>query len=233
MKYSVIVSTYCNNKDQYQNLIATLQSIRKNSPSDIELILVNDGSQYTEEALANLSVDIYLRHGQNKGIPATWNDGMKVARGEYLVICNDDIVVEEGWLEKLRVALEDDPDNWIAAPAVKDSSKGHGIVQDYQWFPGYCFMMSAKVPQIIGYFDEQFAPFDFEDTDYWTRVLSAGKQLVRNYSTTIQHVGGHVLHTLDYDKVNEINNAKFQKKWGFDPIPVFYYNKEHDFNTHA
>jgi len=226
VKYTVIISTYCNKTEQFDNLLATVKSVWENSPKDIQLIVVNDGSKLP---IGHQNADILVRHVKNKGIPYAWNSGLRLARGEYIAIINDDITVEKGWLDKLRVALEDDPDNWVAAPGVKGQENGVGIVQDHQWFPGYCFMMPANIRELVGYFDEQFAPFDFEDTDYWTRVLSAGKQLVRNYSTTITHVGGHVLHTLDYDKVNETNNAKFQKKWGFDPIPVFYENQLYDF----
>jgi len=155
----------------------------------------------------------------------SWNDGIKLARGEYVVVINDDITVEEKWVDKLRVALQNEEDAYVSAPGVEGQENGTGIEETYQWFPGYCFMLSRECIDEIGLFDEQFSPFDYEDTDYWYRVLKAGKKLVRNYSTTITHVGGHVLHTLDYDKVNEENKKKFVAKHGFDPIPAFYYNK--------
>lgn len=231
MKYSVVIPSYCNNKAQYEHLIATLQLVHANSPKDTEVILVNDGSQVPETGIGNLSPTIYIRHQKNKGIAASWNDGLKLARGEYIAVVNDDITVREGWLDKLRVALEDEEENWVSAPGVEGQANGTGIEETYQWFPGYCFMLSPNCRRSIGLFDEQFSPFDYEDTDYWTRVLKAGGKLVRNYSTTITHIGGHVLHTLDYDNVNNVNNAKFQKKHGFDPIPVFYENKPFDFTT--
>jgi GT2 family glycosyltransferase len=211
-------------------LADTVASVKETREPDSEVILIDDGSSIELEGF-QYEVDTFVRRRQNRGIAASWNEGLKLARGEYIAIINDDIIVNQGWLDKLRQALEFEDDYWISAPGVEGQQNGVGIEESYQWFPGYCFMLKREVLDTIGLFDEQFSPFDYEDTDYWTRVLQQGKKLVRNYSTTIKHVGGHVLHTLDYDNVNNVNNAKFQTKWGFDPIPVFYYGKEFDFTT--
>ena len=40
----------------------------------------------------------------NRGFPAAINQGLQVARGEYLVLLNNDVVVTDGWLDQL-VAL--------------------------------------------------------------------------------------------------------------------------------
>ena len=40
----------------------------------------------------------------NRGFPAAVNQGLQYARGEYLVLLNNDVVVTEGWLDQL-VAL--------------------------------------------------------------------------------------------------------------------------------
>ena len=37
----------------------------------------------------------------NLGFPAAINQGLRQARGEYLVLLNNDVVVTEGWLDHL------------------------------------------------------------------------------------------------------------------------------------
>ena len=37
----------------------------------------------------------------NRGFPAAINQGLKIARGEYLVLLNNDVVVTDGWLGQL------------------------------------------------------------------------------------------------------------------------------------
>lgn len=235
MKYSIIIPTLTQTEEHLEVLQECIKSVHENSgdPKDYEIILIDDGSTYQTwedfDAWDNfVSFDILVQHTKNKGIPCSWNDGIKIARGEYIAIINDDITVQEGWLDKLRQALEDEDENMVSAPGVEGKSVGSGIEEDYQWFPGYCFMLKRETIDKIGLFDEQFSPFNYEDTDYWTRVLKAGGKLVRNYSTTITHKEGHVLHTLKYDEVSETNKQKYIAKHGFDPIPVFYQGQSHD-----
>jgi GT2 family glycosyltransferase len=45
-----------------------------------------------------------IANATNLGFPAAINQGLKFARGEYLVLLNNDVVVTEGWLDQL-VAL--------------------------------------------------------------------------------------------------------------------------------
>ena len=37
----------------------------------------------------------------NVGFPAAINQGLRLARGEYLVLLNNDVVVTDGWLDQL------------------------------------------------------------------------------------------------------------------------------------
>jgi O-antigen biosynthesis protein len=37
----------------------------------------------------------------NVGFPAAINQGLRLARGEYLVMLNNDVIVTDGWLDQL------------------------------------------------------------------------------------------------------------------------------------
>lgn len=226
-KYSIVIPTLTRTQEHKKVLEETLSTVGVANSLGCETILIDDGST---EDISDLYPQVHkiIIHRKNQGIAPSWNDGIKIANGDYVVVINDDITVEIGWLDKLRQALEDEDENMVSAPGVIGKQNGVGIEQDYLWFPGYCFMLSRKTIDTIGLFDEQFVPFNFEDTDYWTRVLDSGGKLVRNYNTTIKHHEGHVLHTLNYDDVSEENKKKFIAKHGFDPIPVFYHGQSHD-----
>jgi hypothetical protein len=61
----------------------------------------------------------------NRGFPAAINQGLKVARGEYLVLLNNDVVVTDGWLDQL-VALATAKlgvDNNLTAKRAKDAKE--------------------------------------------------------------------------------------------------------------
>jgi glycosyltransferase involved in cell wall biosynthesis len=72
-----------------------------------ELIVVNNGStDGTGDYLAGVQ-DVspvpvtIIANGTNRGFPTAINQGLQYARGEYLVLLNNDVVVSEGWLDQL------------------------------------------------------------------------------------------------------------------------------------
>jgi glycosyltransferase involved in cell wall biosynthesis len=86
-----------------------LKSIRNSSCKNIEIILVNDGSNEKE------SVDIldiieekykcHIIHKSNEGLPTARNDGAKYAKGEYLAFLDPDDTIEADYYEKALLVL--------------------------------------------------------------------------------------------------------------------------------
>jgi GT2 family glycosyltransferase len=60
--------------------------------TDIYLVGVQDGAAVPVTVISNTA---------NLGFPAAINQGLKAARGEYLVLLNNDVVVTDGWLEQM------------------------------------------------------------------------------------------------------------------------------------
>jgi GT2 family glycosyltransferase len=77
-----------------------------------ELIVVDNGSNDgTGAYLAGVHDCAPFRvgvvsNGENLGFPAAINQGLRAARGEYLVLLNNDAVVTDGWLEQLVALAE-------------------------------------------------------------------------------------------------------------------------------
>jgi glycosyltransferase involved in cell wall biosynthesis len=72
-----------------------------------ELIVVDNGSTdgtplYLAGArdLAAVPVTV-VTNSTNLGFPVAINQGLQLARGEYLVLLNNDVVVTDGWLDQL------------------------------------------------------------------------------------------------------------------------------------
>ena len=72
-----------------------------------ELIVIDNGStDGTGEYLAGVQdaspVPVtVIANATNRGFPAAINQGLQYARGEYLVLLNNDVVVTDGWLAQL------------------------------------------------------------------------------------------------------------------------------------
>ena len=80
--------------------------MRQTGPS-WELIVIDNGStDGTGSYLAGVQdaspvAVTVIGNATNRGFPAAINQGLQYARGEYLVLLNNDVVVTEGWLGQL------------------------------------------------------------------------------------------------------------------------------------
>ena len=219
MKYSVVMPFLVKNKEHAEVYNQTIKSILENS-HDFEFIGIDDGSSYQVNMIDFKKIIV---HPKNLGIAPSWNDGIRVARGKYIAIINDDIVVQEGYLDAMAKCFEEHADCGVSAPSVEHlPDLSSGIHEKKTWFPGSCFMISQGIKSIVGEFDEQFVPFNCEDIDYWERIYQNGFKMYRNFDSFVRHKEGDVLHTLDYKKVDSENVKKLLAKWGYDPRPKFY-----------
>ena len=90
----------------------TLDSIFAQTYKDIEVIYINDAStDNTDEAIKPyLDKITYIKHEKNVDRQITRNEGIGVSRGEYLFICDADIILKPDCLEKMLTALKAHPE---------------------------------------------------------------------------------------------------------------------------
>lgn len=101
---SVIVPVY--NVKPY--LTRCLDSLLKQTHSNFELLLVNDGSSdgsaFVLEDYAKKDQRIRIIHQENRGVSAARNRALDEARGEYITFIDSDDFVEDFYLEHLYTA---------------------------------------------------------------------------------------------------------------------------------
>jgi GT2 family glycosyltransferase len=84
-----------------------LASLKQHTRPAWELIVIDNGSTdgtaaYLAGARDMASVPVtVVTNATNLGFPAAINQGLRLARGEYLVLLNNDVVVTDGWLDQL------------------------------------------------------------------------------------------------------------------------------------
>jgi glycosyltransferase involved in cell wall biosynthesis len=70
-----------------------IESVRNQTYSNLEIIVVDDGSPDDTESVVRAIPDErirYIRHEKNKGLPAGRNTGIRAAKGEYIAFLDDD-----------------------------------------------------------------------------------------------------------------------------------------------
>ena len=106
-KVSIVILSYCR-PDLVENLIRSIWLF--STGYSYEIIVVDNGSPPGEHELARVVEDRtqVIRLHRNHYLGDAYNIGVEHAKGAFIVLMNNDIVVESDWLEPLVGLLERD-----------------------------------------------------------------------------------------------------------------------------
>lgn len=112
MLYSVIIPVY-NRPDEIKEL---LESLVRQTYTNIEVIIVEDGSEKTcKDVVASFqnSLDLHYYYKENSGQGFSRNYGFDRARGDYFVVFDSDCILPGHYFETVTKALHSDRmDGW-------------------------------------------------------------------------------------------------------------------------
>lgn len=231
LQFSIITATY--NQLEYTKLF--LQSLRENSTYPYEIIVVDNGSNDgTQQWLEQQKIDKVIFWSENKGVTKAWNSGIRQARGEYICIINNDVIVSPKWMNGLINILDHAPNDLAAlSPSSNDvffkldiSPDQNGYTyfketshffssREKQLWPycliGSCIILTKKIIDKIGLFDEQFFAY-YNDLDYNLSITSSGMKSYTTNQSIIYHFGGKSKNDISNEQ-KEQDKIKFLNKW--------------------
>ena len=123
---SVIVPIY--NTEKY--LVECVESLRKQTYSNIEIILVDDGSTDASieicDEFAEKDSRVKVFHKKNEGVAVARNFGLQQSNGQYVVIVDSDDVAVDRMIEVLYTQIkEKDADIAVGNYYIYDESDGN------------------------------------------------------------------------------------------------------------
>lgn len=123
---SVIVPIY--NTEKY--LIECVESLRKQTYSNIEIILVDDGSTDASieicDEFAEKDSRVRVFHKKNEGVAVARNFGIQQSNGQYVVIVDSDDVAVDRMIEVLYTQIkENDADIAVGNYYIYDETDGN------------------------------------------------------------------------------------------------------------
>lgn len=219
--------------------------------SSFEVIVVDDGSSDDSfEQLEGIEGLTAIRNEENLGFIGSCNRGAEAARGEFIVMLNNDTQVLDGWLDALLDTFTQFPDTGLAGarlvyPDGRLQEAGGIIFNDgsgwnygkfdqadrpeYQYTreadycSGACIAMRTELFRELGGFDSHYAPAYYEDTDMAFRVRAHGLKVRIQASATIVHYEGITSGTdlnSGAKRHQAVNRDKFLQRWK-DELPSF------------
>jgi len=212
---SLVVPVY----GQVGHTLACLRALAAHPPRDpFEVIVVDDGSDDdTPRRLPQVAGLRYHRRATNGGFIAACNDGAALARGEFLVLLNNDTVPQPGWLDALldTFAMQRDvglagaqllyPDGRLqeaGGVVFRDGSAWnygrfgdprapeYGYLRDADYLSAAAVAMPRALFERLGGLDARYAPAYYEDTDLSFAVRDAGLRTVYQPRARVLHDEG-------------------------------------------
>jgi GT2 family glycosyltransferase len=201
--------------NQAKYTVECLLSLRAHTAGvPYEVVLFDNGSvddtRRLLEAVPNL---IYRRSEENLGFLRACNLGAGEARGEFLVLLNNDVQVTPGWLLPLVETLRSDgvgavgpkvlfPDGRLQEAGARvladctseligvfedPSQPRYGYRREVDYCSGVCLAVRTSRFRDLGGFSAELAPGYCEDVDLCLRLRKAGSRIVYQPASVIVH----------------------------------------------
>ncbi|WCK56174.1 glycosyltransferase [Aneurinibacillus sp. Ricciae_BoGa-3] len=212
-----------------------------------EIIVVDDGSQqHIQQQLLNWSrlenVTVVLK-GSNEGFSRTVNEGIKRAKGKYVLLVNNDVIFQDReWLIKMINAMHSSaaigvvgarllyPDQTIQHGGIAPEGTGFchryrglpgdfwsaAAVEDVHAVTGALFLINQEVIADIGLFSEDYFTA-YEDIDFCYRARLKGWRIIYCGQASAIHLEGKTRGAFvrnSYYTQKEFEAMKqFEMKW--------------------
>ena len=246
-----LVSVIIVNWNGREHLQACLGSLETISYPNFEVVVVDNGStddsvefikEFTSSRVKELNNSLInnslinnklviklIQNKKNLGFAKANNVGFKEAKGEYILLLNNDTKVTPEFLTKLVSVMEKDKKIGVVQPKIvfMDSGKlqaggafltntgflyhfGFGKNPDNKKYNqpmeifsanGSCLLVKREVIEKVGLFDPDFFCY-FEETDFCWRVWLAGYKILYIPKAMIYHKGSQTARRLKSDFVN-------------------------------
>ncbi|MCK5305542.1 MAG: glycosyltransferase family 2 protein [Candidatus Omnitrophica bacterium] len=224
---SVIIANF-NGKKHLEKCLA---SLKKQTYSNCEIIVVDNGS--TDDSISfikdNYPDVVVIENKKNLGFAEANNIGYKSAKGDYLLFINNDTEGENCFIEELIKTLKSDKKIGVSfsklllmdEPQKYDTFGSYFTKTGFIYHVGYLeedkgqydhvkkvfspkgvsFMVKREVVAKTGLFDSDFFCY-FEETDFFWRVWLAGYEILFSPKSVVYHKGSGTSLKLNSDLID-------------------------------
>jgi GT2 family glycosyltransferase len=241
---SIVITTY-NGWALTKKCLASLVDSAKSSALSAEIIISDncstDDTPHAWQAFQNGKWPIrYRRNQENLGYVRNANAGAREARGTFLCLMNNDVIVQPGWLDAMVALLRTNEDVGLVGPKyVSAQGKvvecggaifsdgtavqlGNGTriddpafayVNDVHYCSMACVVLRSGLFRELGGYDERYIPAYYEDVDLCFRIADRGLRVVVDPQVRITHLFGGSHKLQETLQLMDKNRRVLRERW--------------------
>jgi GT2 family glycosyltransferase len=188
MKNSISIVIISDARKNKQVTLDCLTSLKGQNIHEIIVVESDHETYYPTATTIHPKKDIEFNY--NKFL----NIGAKVATGYYIAFCNNDLIFNNGWWQRLYNSMQKHESN-SSSPLCPNTGKEYGFTisdnvylghQIRKYVAGWCLVLNRLWYLRMGGFDERFS--------FWCADNSYGKQLEQHKEKHILDCGSIVHH---------------------------------------
>ena len=215
MTTSIVIPVY----NRWDLLHVLLYDIYKNCSLVEEILIVNDCSPdpSVRNGLAwwkttNMLPIEVIETPENLGFLRSANLGLKSAVEDKVILISTDVRVHKDIVEFMELSQP----QYIVGGRLLDFDTGWNRINDtvFPYLEGWILGASKETWKTLGYFDERYAPCDFEDVDFSTQAIFWDYHLSTFPEGYVSHIGAQSISYGDErEAVTKKNKERFGEKW--------------------
>ena len=185
LKLSIIITCY-NLGEYLEEAIVSIKEYSKND--DYEIILINDGSNDANtnlilKSIAENDKSIQIINQANMGLAIARNNGIKLAKGNYIIPLDADNKLRPQFIEQTIAILNNNPNTDVVHGDAQNFGNKTNIWKSRPfYFPEMllnnyidaCAGFRKSAWEKLGGYDENMPVMGFEDWDLWLRMGNSG-----------------------------------------------------------
>lgn len=211
---SIVIPVY--NKHEMTN--DCIKAVRANT-QNYELVVIDNGSEpeFIPEAPATV-----IRNIKNLGFPVAVNQGIREAKGDAIILLNNDVIVTPGWADRIinhldtfsivaplanycaglqqQAALSTySDDKELNAIATKWGEDHDKEFLEVNFVIGFCMAFKKSLWEELGDFDESLWPCSGEEIDFCFRARAKGYKIAIARDAYVHHIGSQTFMQMEKD----------------------------------
>ena len=209
IQLSVVILAMTSNEELYKMTSHCIESFLANTPDiSFEIIVVESNKKYADSEFIYPDFVKIIIPDSHFNFHKFLNIGIRESQGEYIALCNNDLIFHENWFAEILKVAERNPSIKSFSPngttsvlgSEQDFAIGHKVQTHVK---GWCLVVESQVFQTIKYLDETF-DFYYADNDYAMSLKTHNIKHAIVYKSYVEH-----LEKKSSDVLSDASNQKF------------------------